>query len=172
MLVAAGSDVRSRRLPNWLTLGGAGAGLFAQAVLRGGPGALDSALGWLLGVALLFIPFALRGMGAGDVKLLGAVGATRGASFVFVAFLFTAFVGGALSLLAMARAGTLLPALRGLGGSLYFGAVALFRYRMPPTLSLSLPGRTTVGESAGAIARLPYGVAIAAGTLLALALGY
>ena len=172
VLAGAFSDWRTQRLPNWLTLGGAAAGLIGEAAFRGGPGALDSALGWLLGCALLFVPFALRGMGAGDVKLLGAVGAARGPGFVFVAFLGTALIGGALSLLAMARYGTLLPAVRRLGGALRYVALALFRYRVLPVWTAPLPVATEAGGVAGGTPHIPYGVAIAAGTLVALALGY
>lgn len=180
------SDLRWRRLPNWLTLGGALAGLLLQAAPRGLPGALDGATGWLLGCALLFLPFALGGMGAGDVKLLGAVGAACGPGFVLIAFVCTALLGGAISLFMMARAGTLLPALRNLGGALGLTAVAVFRYHVLPPLSFSprprqfddagtQPSPRAAGGGgpvAGQTPLVPYGVAIAAGTLLALGLGY
>ena len=136
VLVGAYTDLRWRRLPNWLTLGGALAALLLQLALRGPAGGLDSLLGWGLGVLLLFIPFALRGMGAGDVKLLAAVGASRGPAFVFVAFLLIALLGGLLSLGIMVRSGTLGPTLVRLGGGLRWAAVSLFRYRMVPSPAL------------------------------------
>ncbi|MCL5108744.1 MAG: A24 family peptidase [Chloroflexi bacterium] len=186
VLAGAYTDTRWRRLPNWLTLGGALAGLLLQAALRGLPGALDGATGWLLGCALLFLPFALGGMGAGDVKLLGAVGAARGPGFVLIAFVCTALLGGAISLVMMARAGTLLPALRNLGGALRWAGVSLVRYRMVPQFSFPPRPRQSDGAGtqpspraaggggpvAGQTPLVPYGVAIAAGTLLALGLGY
>ncbi|MHB1133478.1 MAG: prepilin peptidase [Chloroflexota bacterium] len=177
VLVGLYTDMRWRRLPNWLTLGGALVALLLQVLLRGLPGGLDSLLGWGLGCLLLFIPFAMRGMGAGDVKMLAAVGATRGPAFVLSAFLLAALVGGLLSIGIMLKSGTFVPTLVRLGGGLRWMAVSLFRYRMLPTPALF----STAGAIAGGVPEsrparmaplLPYGVAIAAGTLLALGLGY
>jgi prepilin peptidase CpaA len=172
VVIAGASDLHTRRLPNWLTLGGAVAGLICQTWPRGGPGALDSSLGWLLGCALLFVPFRLRGVGAGDVKLLGAVGAIRGPGFVFAAFFCTALIGGLISLLVMARYGTLVPAVRRLGADLIYLALAVFRYRVIPVFATPLPTAMEARGAAGGTPRITYGVAIAAGTLVAMALGY
>src|SRR5215210_7805328 len=71
-------DVRTRRIPNWLTFGAAAAGVVYATFVAGPSGAGTAAAGWLAGVALFFPVFALGGMGAGDVKLLGALGAWLG----------------------------------------------------------------------------------------------
>lgn len=53
-----------------------------------------SVLGLLFGIAIFFIPFALNFMGAGDVKLMGAIGSLMGWKFTFNGVLYTAIVGG------------------------------------------------------------------------------
>ena len=75
--LACVSDLRTRRIPNALTFGAAlRAGRFTCHRRRDGRG--RSLGGWLLGVVLFFPLFALRGLGAGDVKLLAALGAWLG----------------------------------------------------------------------------------------------
>ena len=77
LLVASWTDVRSRRIPNWLTVGGLIAGLAVRAWM--GPGSVVTGV---LGVALaavLALPFFAAGaLGGGDAKLLMAVGAFMG----------------------------------------------------------------------------------------------
>ena len=69
--IACWTDLQTRRIPNVLTFGAAGAGIAFHAFFSGS-GPLTAAAGWFTGV-LLFSPlFLLRGMGAGDLKLLGA----------------------------------------------------------------------------------------------------
>jgi prepilin peptidase CpaA len=102
-------------------------------------------LGALLGLALLLPFYARRGVGAGDVKLLAALGALVGPQMLLWIALFTGLVGGALSLAVLARQGRLGPMLK-----------QLVILRMRPAAS---------GLKA------PYGVAIAGGVYLALALG-
>jgi prepilin peptidase CpaA len=98
-LVAVLLDVRTRRIPNWLTFGAAAAGLLYSTFDRGLPGLGTAAAGWLAGAALFFPFFALGGMGAGDVKLLAALGAWLGpAESVWVA-MFAAGAGGVLGLI-------------------------------------------------------------------------
>jgi len=56
-----------------------------------------------LGLLLLVVPFAMGGMGAGDVKLLGMVGAFQGPNFVFNCFLWMALIGGAIAIVVLIR---------------------------------------------------------------------
>src|SRR5690606_6853686 len=91
-------DLRTRRIPNVLTFGAAAAAL-AYALAQGGPSALAWAFGgWLLGAALFFPLFALGGMGAGDVKLLAALGAWLGPVDVIWLAIFSSIAGGALAI--------------------------------------------------------------------------
>jgi prepilin peptidase CpaA len=103
-LAAVVFDVRTRRIPNALTFGAAGAGL-AFALMTGGlSAAAGSLLGWIVGAGLFFPIFALRGMGAGDVKLLAALGAWLGAVDVLYLALFASMAGGVVALaVAMSR---------------------------------------------------------------------
>jgi prepilin peptidase CpaA len=76
--VACAWDVRTRRVPQALTLGGAAAGLLFHLSVGGWQAAGVSLAGWVVGLAIFLVPFALGGLGAGDVKLLAALGAWLG----------------------------------------------------------------------------------------------
>jgi prepilin peptidase CpaA len=93
-LVACVCDVRTRRIPNVLTFGTAIAALAYALFEHGLSGFGWSAAGWLVAVAVFFPFFALGGMGAGDVKLLGALGAWFGALDALHLALYTALAGG------------------------------------------------------------------------------
>lgn len=93
-LAACVFDVRSRRIPNALTFGAALAA-FAVAAFTGGFSALGaSGAGWALGLAMWLPIYALGGMGAGDVKLIAAIGAWIGPGAVIYAALYAAVAGG------------------------------------------------------------------------------
>lgn len=91
---AAITDVRWSKIPNIITFPLAGLGLLIHGVSNGLNGFLFSLEGLGLGFGLLLIFYMLGGMGAGDVKLFGAVGAVIGPSDVFIAFLITTCLGG------------------------------------------------------------------------------
>jgi len=94
VLIAAGTDIRKREIPNWLTLGAILAGLIAHPVLNGWAGFRFSATG-LLVAALIFLPlFAVRFLGGGDVKLMGAIGTLGGYQNLLVIFLLDALLAG------------------------------------------------------------------------------
>ncbi len=97
MGLGAIADIRGRRIPNLITLGGAVIGLAVNTLVHQQQGAVSSLTGWAAGVALLAIPFVLGGLGAGDVKLLALAGAWGGPSFALYTFLFGAIVGGVVA---------------------------------------------------------------------------
>ena len=107
--LAALIDARSRRIPNLLTLPVVAAVIIGgflffavQGNWQGGWQWLQfSGKGWLVGIGIFLVPFILGGMGGGDVKLLGAIGALKGAGFVIETALFGALWGGVLALLAI-----------------------------------------------------------------------
>jgi prepilin peptidase CpaA len=68
-------------------------------VMNGLDGLLFSAGGLALGIAVFILPYLMGVMGAGDAKLMGAVGAILGVKGVFIAFLFTAIIGGVYALI-------------------------------------------------------------------------
>jgi prepilin peptidase CpaA len=94
VLAAAATDLRTQKIPNILTFPAVALALIYHTVIDGFSGFLFSAQGLALGIGLLAIPYLLGGMGAGDAKLLGAVGSVLGAKGVFYAFLFSAIAGG------------------------------------------------------------------------------
>ena len=77
-LVACVTDLRSRRIPNVLTFGASGAALVFWTWTAGLSGLGLEPGGWMVGCALFLPWFVLGGMGAGDVKLLAALGAWLG----------------------------------------------------------------------------------------------
>ena len=105
VLVAAGTDLRWREIPNWLSLAGIAAGLLLNP--------WRVSLGGLGVAALIFLPlFALRWLGGGDVKLMGAVGALAGYQNMLVIFVLDAIFGGVVALVAVVLRGRLGKTLR------------------------------------------------------------
>ena len=99
LVAAALYDLRFQKIPNILTFPSILIALVYNCATGGFEGLLLSIAGLALGVALLIVPYLIGGMGAGDVKLLGAVGAVLGPKAVFNAFLLTAIIGGIYSIL-------------------------------------------------------------------------
>jgi prepilin peptidase CpaA len=152
---AAVIDIRTRRIPNLLTFGAAAAAVAYHVWTTGLHGLALSVAGWAVGIALFLPMFLLKGMGAGDVKLLGAVGAWLGTMGVLFAGLYSVLAGGVLALVVGAMHGYLGKAFSNLWGLLGFWRTAGIQ---------PLPG-LTIEDSAGP--RLAYGVAIAVGTFAA-----
>ena len=143
-------DVRTRRIPNWLTgaIGGAGFGIAF------GGGALTpahAALGMLVGLGLMLPGHVIGGGGAGDVKLMAAVGTVIGPGPVTHAFLYTAIVGGVFAIAIAFR--------RGLLADTVLGAGRLVTAPLATPTEIKSPARPN---------RFAYGPAIAVGTLIAL----
>ena len=99
LLIAAVIDIRIQKIPNLLTFSAAASVLSYHCITYGISGFLFGIGGLATGLMLLFIPYMVGGMGAGDAKLMGVVGCTIGAKGVFWAFLFTALAGGAYALI-------------------------------------------------------------------------
>jgi prepilin peptidase CpaA len=156
--IACGTDLKSRRIPNWLTLGAA-AGAFGFFLAgQGWHGLLWSVAGWALGLAMFFPFFLLRGIGGGDIKLVAALGAWVGAPAVAWLALYAAVAGGPIALgLALSR-GYLKQALANIWG--LFGYWRLAGVRPHPSLTLET---AQVG-----VPRLPYALPIAAGLVIML----
>src|SRR5947207_746215 len=91
-------DVRSRRIPNLLTFGGAALAVAYSVVSHGFGGLLASVEGWAVGLALFLPMFLLRGMGAGDVKLLACLGAWVGPLQAFWMAIYAMMAGGVLAI--------------------------------------------------------------------------
>ncbi len=102
LAIAAGWwDWRSRRIPNWLTVSGLFVGLAANTALSGWPGTRAALEGAGLCLALLFPLVLVRGMGAGDWKLMGALGALLGPGAVYTVLLLAVLIAGVMAIVAM-----------------------------------------------------------------------
>jgi prepilin peptidase CpaA len=100
LLTAAVFDVLYRRIPNWLTVSGVVLGILVNTVI--GPpvaGLVFSLAGLGVAFAIYVALYALRAMGAGDVKLMAAVGALVGWERWFGIFFVTALIGGVMALI-------------------------------------------------------------------------
>ncbi len=154
VFAAAWIDVRSHRIPNWLVAAGVVCGLALNGLLSTGLGMVVALQGLGLGVLLLLPLYVLRAMGAGDVKLMGMVGAFVGPQAIIGITLLTFLAGGVMALLVALSKGRLTRMLGNVRGMLY-GAIIRASAREKPEID--------VPQSVG---KLPYAVAIAAGTLL------
>jgi prepilin peptidase CpaA len=96
-MLACAWDLRTRRIPQALTLGGAAAGLAFHLLSGGWTAGGTSLAGWGLGLAVFLVPFALGGLGAGDVKLMAALGAWLGPGTVLWLAAYTAISGAVLA---------------------------------------------------------------------------
>jgi len=157
LIIAAACDYRTRRIPNSLLLCGTAFGLIYTTMV---PPAIHGTMlfplsGLLVGL-LLFLPlYLMRAMGAGDVKLLAMTGAFLGPLDTFYAALASMIAGGALSIVWLLAHGRMLRGLQNLAAMVQFtvlGAVA------------GSPAGLRVAPEASA-GRLPYGIAIAIGTI-------
>lgn len=97
VVTAAIVDVKTRRIPNALSVAGAivGIGLAATGTVH--VSVAQSIVGLILGGLLMLPGYLFGATGAGDVKLMGAAGAVVGVARVPAAFLFTAIAGGAIA---------------------------------------------------------------------------
>jgi len=112
LIMASITDLRSHRISNKLTYSTMIFGLVFSSLTSGLAGLLQSVSGLSLGLALLIGFYLLGGMGAGDVKLMAAVGSLLGPQGVFAAFLGTALAGGIYALLVLAATGLLRDTLK------------------------------------------------------------
>jgi prepilin peptidase CpaA len=113
-LVACVTDLRTRRIPNVLTFGGAAAAIVFHTATQGVSGLQLSVFGWMVGVAIFLPFFMLRGMGGGDVKLLAALGAWLGPREAFWLAIYASLAGGAIGIVVALASGYLGTALRNL----------------------------------------------------------
>jgi prepilin peptidase CpaA len=106
-VVSTVTDIRTRRVPNWLTLGISTLGI-SLAALHATPLSVAGAIGGCAVGLLLMMPGHVVGAtGAGDVKLFGAIGTLLGPTLIGTAFLYTAVVAGALAVVVAAHRGRL-----------------------------------------------------------------
>ena len=151
--IACFTDIRSRRIPNWLVVPFALAGLIANCVSKGWAGLITSLLGVGLAVLVCGVFCYLRGMGMGDFELYAAIGAWIGPRQLQVALVVTFVAGAVIGILWALCTRSLARSLASTGDLL-----AGFRRRG------IRPHDTIVLENA-AMLKIPYAPAIAIGTL-------
>jgi prepilin peptidase CpaA len=152
--VATVTDLRSRRIPNWLVLPFMVGGIGVSGWLHGWHGVGQSLEGIGLGAAIFGLFFVLKAMGMGDVKLCAAIGAWIGPGQLMLALVMTGLAGGVMAICWAAARGSL--------GSLFAGSADLIfglkerGLRPHPDLVLSNPRAL----------KMPYAPAVAIGTLM------
>ncbi len=97
LALAFATDIRKQIIPNWLTAAGIGAGLLGHGMAQGGYGLAFSAAGLACGFIPMLLLYAVGGVGAGDVKLFGALGAMTGAVFTLYAMVASLFFAGLIA---------------------------------------------------------------------------
>jgi prepilin peptidase CpaA len=166
-VVAAVYDVRFRRIPNWLTLSGVLLGLLLNSWFSDPRGLhwyegftwRTSLAGLGLGFAVYFPLYLLRGMGAGDVKLMAAVGAIVGPVNWFGIFILSNVLGGVAAVALLLSKGRVLSTFSNLGYMLNELAHLRPPYARKEELDLKSSRAVT----------MPHGLAIAIGSLAFLA---
>ncbi len=151
-VVAAWTDLRDRKIPNWLTIPGIFAGIALNSYFKGWHGTKTSLEGAGLALLVLLPLVLLRALGAGDWKLMGAVGAFLGPALFPFVLVASVFVAGLMAIVQMVRTRRVIETLSNLA-VLVQGFLSL---RVNPEITLDNP----------VLMKLPFGVAVAAGTLI------
>jgi len=160
VVTAAIYDLRYRKIPNWLVLTGLVLGfglntaLFEIAGLQA-TGLVRAALGMGLALLIYFPLYLLRAMGAGDAKLMAAVGSIVGWGNWLAIFVATAVIGGVLGVIVLLFAGRIRKTFWNMGWILN----EILHFRAPYRSSQELDVRSAQGM------RMPHGVAIALGSM-------
>lgn len=156
-LMAVYSDLRWRKIPNYLTLPAVALGFLLNFLGDGWSGVLSAFFGLVVGMSLLMLPYLLGGMGGGDVKLMGALGTLLGSHAILYVFLYTSLVGGLIAIVVAVANQSLIETFK----RIWLFLKCIFLFRAPSTGALVFKKSPT----------MPYGVAIGAGTLLYLVVG-
>jgi prepilin peptidase CpaA len=155
-LIAAGFDVKSRRIPNFITGPAILAGLLLHASYEGWHGLFSSLAAGLICGVIFLIFYLAGGMGAGDVKLITAVGCLAGLSNSASVLVITALAGGVMAICFALSRGQLKSTL--------FNVAKLATHHkdqgLTPHPEINVRNASTL--------RLPYGLAIAAGSCITL----
>jgi prepilin peptidase CpaA len=151
--VAGYTDCRWRRIPNWLTIPAVLLGIAVNSATRGWMGMKESLFGLGLGLLILFPFVVLRSLGAGDWKLIGAVGALVGPRDLISVLFVTLLIAGVMALILVIWEKRLGQTLRNIGRML--AAMA----------SLRLPGEEVSLDNPES-SKIPFGVAVAMAVIL------
>jgi prepilin peptidase CpaA len=159
VLIAAIYDFRFRRIPNWLNLSGFVLGIGLNTLLFAQHGLVAAVFGTLVALLIYLPMYLVRAMGAGDLKLMAAVGALAGPQHWLWILLYTALAGGAIAIVVAAARGRVRRTVANTGLVLNH----LMHFEPPATRNEELDVRSQRAL------RLPHAVAIAAGSLIFIA---
>ncbi|MEY2412966.1 MAG: prepilin peptidase CpaA [Acidobacteriaceae bacterium] len=150
--IAGWTDLKSRRIPNWLTVPGLVVGIALNSAAYGWDGAKTSLLGAALGLLLLLPPVMIRALGAGDWKLVGALGGFLGPHDLIIVLLISVFVNGIIAAGMIVQKRRVRQALGNLG------------HMLKSLVILQLPGRDLTLDNPDSV-KVPFGVAVALAVL-------
>lgn len=103
IVVCVFTDLTERKIYNKVLFPAVIAAFAYHIYTTGMSGGIFSIKGLLIGMSLLLLPYSMGGIGAGDVKLLGVIGAFKGSAFIFVAFLAGAIAGGIMAVFCLLK---------------------------------------------------------------------
>jgi prepilin peptidase CpaA len=168
LIISIYFDLKERRIPNFLTFPVILWGLISACIFSGLDGAIFNGSGFLVGLAVFFIPFAFGAIGAGDVKLMAAIGALMGYKFVLNTAVITAVAGGIIVVVNSLINGTLYRVLKNISmfivkGILFIAYKAFMNvnlYNKYKSINLQLSKQDKK--------YIPYAVAIGVGAVIVL----
>lgn len=159
VLLASWIDYAQRRVPNWLNAALILIGFAVQAAFFGWSGMSTGFLGMLVGFGVLIVPWMMHGMGAGDVKLMAAIGVWLGPLLTLYSFALGAVIGGVTAVVMILSTGRLRMACANFN-------VIMAKVSNPQTVFSDVGSAKSFGVTSQL---LPYGVPLTAGTLIILA---
>ena len=162
-------DVTERRIPNKLTFPVILWGIASAGIFSGFNGILFSISGFLVGLAVFFVPFVMGGMGAGDVKLMAAVGSILGWKLTVYSALLTAIAGGIIVIGYTIYTGKFVGMIKNMGIHFIKWILYVIYLATHSDHVYTKYKSVIVSKADEEKTYIPYGVAIAVGTLVVLA---
>jgi prepilin peptidase CpaA len=154
LIICFATDVKEQKIYNKIIFPGLLGAIALNFFYFGFTGIRLSVVGFLVGFAVLIIPYLLGGMGAGDVKLLALIGAIKGSSFVLNTALYMAVIGGLMALAVIVFHKQFIKFFTDFFKWIFYSLMGI-KYEL-------------VTESSPFLKKYPYGVAIVCGALICL----
>ncbi len=149
-------DLRTRRIPNWLTFPAMAAGLALHGIFDGAHGLVSSAMGGVVLLAITVLIVLMRGMGMGDLKLLLATGFLAGMERCLWVMFFTVIINGVIAVILAVR-------------NRYLGSAAKNTFKiMRHAVARPFTPHPELNLDNAAVYRFPFGVAVALGCIVTL----